>query len=380
MRIGIDATSLDPETRYTGVGVYTLKLLQHLPELEPSNVYIAYGSAGTDRPPELPDAVDWRPLPSVPLGKLSAAFTQLFQMPGIVARDALDVLHCPTVQARISRSPIPRRVTCPMVVTLHDLIPVSFYGSGRYTYPWRLRTIFRWNLRALKHAQRVITVSETSRRDILSRLNLSPTKVVTIYNGVDRPNRHATPDPPDEGDYILFVGSTEARKNLAGLLSAYSQARDAGLSYRLVAVVESDRDKLAGLEERSAELGLDGSVSFLHSVPDSDLGRLYEGASIFAFPSLAEGFGFPAVQALTYGLPVVASDIEVTREVLGDAALYTAPAESSALADALVELARDDQVRGRLREAGLRRVTRYTWSECCKHTLDVYRQALSGNQ
>lgn len=383
MRIGFDATVLAPATRYTGIGQYTLNLLQHLGRLGGPHEYVVYGAPGTAPPSGLSPNVQWRPLPRLRLGKLSALANHLLVLPRLARRDRLDLFHAPTVHARPSQPPLPRRLPCPLVVTLHDLIPLTFYGRYPKAFPWRLRLFFQWNLRALAGASRVITVSDASRQEILARLPLDAHKVVTIHNGVqqlDGALSTATEQVETmvSQPYILFVGSSEPRKNLIRLLRAYAQAVERGLEYDLVAVVEPDAGRTAAIQALRRSPPLQGRTHFLDSLPEAALWNVYRDAGLFIFPSLAEGFGFPPLEAMAAGVAVVASDLPALREILGEAAYFVEPHDQQGLASALLKLAHEPQTRRQLIAAGHLQTARYSWEECARRTLEVYEAAARG--
>jgi glycosyltransferase involved in cell wall biosynthesis len=372
VRIGLDATILSPATRYSGIGRYTSRLLQQLVEIG-GHEYVAYGTPGQRRPEEIPDAVAWRPLPRLPLGKASAMVTHLIALPRLVAADRLDLLHVPTVHPRPSFPPVPRGLPCPLVVTLHDLIPITYYERNPEGYPWRLRAFFRWNLRALNGAAKVICVSETARREIIEAIDIDPERTVTVHNGVDHPGtpEHATmPQRP----YVLYVGGSEPRKNVHGLLRGFAAAAARGLTHELVAVVGSDAARRSAIEAEVDTLGIPDRCRLVASVTDSELWQLYRAADVFVFPSFSEGFGFPPLEAMACGTPVIASDIPVLREVLGDAALFVDPADEQALACALLRLVREDGEKARLAEMGKERAAEFTWQACAEQTLAVLEQ------
>lgn len=384
MRIGFDATILGPATRHSGVGRYCLKLLNNLALLDPSHDLVIYGTHGSARPADLHGSVRWRPLPRLPLGKLSAFATFLWSLPRLARDDRLDLLHAPTVHPRPSWPPLPRRLPCPLVVTVHDLIPLTFYGQPPKRMPWRFRTFYRWNLRAATRADRVITVSETSRREILARLGLHPSKVVTIYNGVEIPRELPSGDDrgpaivPPSSPYVLFVGSYEPRKNLLGFLRAYALAVKGGLPYDLVVTADPKSGTTAEVHSEVSDQGLGERVRFYSRLSDANLWRLYKRAEMFAFPSLAEGFGFPPLEAMAAGVPVLASDLPALREVLGDTAYFVSCQDERAWTAALLHLADRPELRQRLASSGLPQANRYQWRGCAQSTLRVYEEVVDG--
>ena len=382
MRIGFDATVLAAPSRYTGTGQYAEKLLQHLPVLAPDDEFILYGEMPASQFADLPPNVRWHRLRPLPLSKLSAMATHLLVLPRLIEEHQLDVLHVPTVHTRASLPPVPRSLKCPLVVTLHDLIPITHYGSLGKPLPWRMRTYYRWNLKAAATADRIITVSECSRSEILETLDLPEERVVAIHNGVDwnapgEPAQPDAPEPPDIGaPYILFGGSFEPRKNLMRTLDAFNSAVQRGLKHHLVTIVDSSSGHAAKARESVSRLSCQNRLHFLSQLDEPTLRAVYAGADLFVFPSLAEGFGLPPLQAMVCGIPVVASDIPVMREVLGDAAYYVDPYSADSITNALLFLTSDVEQADRLARSGPVQATRYSWEKAARKTLDVYRSLM----
>ena len=246
--------------------------------------------------------------------------------------------------------------------------------------PLRSRLFYRWNLRAAAAADLVITVSEASRREILRVLSIDESRVRTIYNGVGLPQQTRSEAPGRllgaDQPYVLYVGSFEPRKNLLRLIRAYSRAVRDGLRYHLVVVADPASGQTAEVESELASSGLEQRIHFLHGVSEQDLWNAYAHADLFVFPSLAEGFGLPPLEAMAAGTPVIASGIPALREVLGEAAHFVDPHSDDELAAALLELAEDRARRNQLAEAGLSQASRYTWRDCAEKTLASYEEVI----
>jgi glycosyltransferase involved in cell wall biosynthesis len=386
MRIGFDATVLAVATRYTGTGQYAEKLIATLPLLAPDDEFVLYGSPPPSGLPEPPANVTWRPLGRLPFGRLSALAGHLITLPRLARKDRLDMLHVPTVHTRASLPPVPRALPCPLVVTIHDLIPLNYYGRSDKPLPWRLRTFYRWNLKSALKAQRIITVSETSRSEILSSLGLPPDRVVAIHNGVDfapAAGRMSTVDwKPPHGDapYVLFGGSFEPRKNLLRLIEAFDAAVQAGLGHHLLMIVDSASGHAQPVMHRAQSLACAERLHFLSGLDEPTIQAVYRGADVFIFPTLSEGFGLPPLQAMACGVPVIASDLPVMREVLGDAAYYVDPYSIGDITRSLMTVTSDDSIRRGLSEAGPRRAANFTWEATARQTLEVYRSVVKASR
>ena len=371
MRIGFDATVLSRTTRYTGVGEYTHRLLPALAKAFPDDEFILYAAPGASPTFALQPNQRWVHLPSTPLWKASAMAAQLVALPMLARGQKIDLMHTPTVHTRASMPPVPSLLGCPLVVTLHDLIPLAYYARNGEPLPWRLRTFYEWNLRRALRARRILTVSEASKRDIVTEGGVDADRISVVYNGI----------PHDDGvsgmtslaqPYILYVGSYEPRKNLRRLLEGFDEAVASSLRHHLVLVVEAESGHKAALHEYASSLACAGRLRFLDSLDDTTMSAVYAGAEMFVFPSLYEGFGLPPLQAMAAGVPVISSPAGSLREVLGEAAIYIDPHDSATIADAIRALASDRDLRGRLAIDGRRQAALYSWEKAARETMDVY--------
>jgi glycosyltransferase involved in cell wall biosynthesis len=180
-----------------------------------------------------------------------------------------------------------------------------------------------------------------------------------------------------EGPYILFVGTIEPRKNLVNLLEAFSILKQRKYPGRLV-IAGMQGWMSDDLKAFVSKLGVESFVTFLGFVEDSGLRVLYNKADVFAFPSFYEGFGFPIVEAMSCGAPVVTSDTSSCAEVAGDAALTVSPRDPKAIAEAITKIHDDRVLRGRLIENGLERSRQFSFVSTAKETLKVYQELGAG--
>jgi glycosyltransferase involved in cell wall biosynthesis len=373
LRLGFDAWGMSADLRQTGMGRYTATLLETLPRVAPGIEVFAYGGPAEPRPDWLPGAVRWRSMTGSIHPKLAALDSRLRQLPRLAAADRLDVFHAPAVHVRPSLPPVPK-LGCPVVTTVHDVLPLTYYGRS---LPLRLRAFYRWNLHRAISSERVLTVSEHSRGEIARSTGIAVGRVAVIPNGVDFP---PNPDPAVlqrlgvRPPYLLFAGSYEPRKNLAGALECYREVLRGGPPHQLVAIVERQSGHARDLHSLLHRLGLEDRVQLLSNVSDTDLRALYTQAEVVLFPSLAEGFGFPPVQAAACGVPVIASDLPVLREVMGDAAEFVDPYDPRAMARAVLDLVGNAHRRGQLVAKGALRARLFGVDACVRRHVEVYEQ------
>lgn len=256
-------------------------------------------------------------------------------------RAGVDLFHAPHY--------VLPRVHCRSVVTIHDLIhlhqPLRNPAARLYA-----RVMLG---RAVRLAWRVLTVSEAARRDLIA-FGCEAEKIVVTPNGIDA---RFTPGAAADGGYFLYAGNDKPHKNVGRLVEAF--AKVGGRLVLAGAPFERYRG-MRGVETR-------GFVS------DDELLALYRGATALVLPSLEEGFGLPAAEAMACGTAVITSTAPALVEITGDAALHVDAMSSAALADAMRRVASDDALRASLGARGVERARAFTWRKCAAKTLDAYR-------
>lgn len=255
----------------------------------------------------------------------------------------------------------------PLVATVHDLAAIERPDL----HPGRAVAQQRARLAGLGRARVVLADSGATAKALVAR-GVEAERIVVVPLGVS-----PLPPPvaaPVARPFLLAVGELAARKNLDCLLVAFAAARLGSVRLALAGPDGGQRDRLAALGRR---LGLGRRLVMLGRVADDVLAGLYQDAVALCLPSLAEGFGLPVLEAMAAGLAVVASDLEVVREVAGEAALLVAPGDPSALADGLARVAGDEALRCRLARAGPRRASAFTWDETARATVQAYHRALA---
>ncbi len=382
MRIGINALFLQKPA--TGMGQHLLHLLEGLDALdEKDQRYTLLAPrvrrAYTTRAPQLSDR--FREVDVVTrLARLGENVEQVWwEQVGIVlagSREKVDLLHCPYWSNPIW-SP------WPTVVTVHDVIQFVLPE-----YAWRKisRAYFGLVSAGARRANAIITVSECSKRDIVKLLGVPPQRIHVIGNAVDDslyPVRDAWLLAGVRERYrigprfILYFGGFDLRKNVPRLIEAYARLpASVRKEYQLVIAGRNQHlgHPLFPDPRRTVDrLGLEGSVIFTGQIREQDKAPLYSAATVFAFPSLYEGFGMPVLEAMACGTPVVTSNSSALPEVVGDAGLLVNPYDVDEICRGLCELLEDQGRREDLARRGLERARLFTWRQVAEQTLRVYR-------
>lgn len=364
MRIALDATPL--LGRRTGIGAFTLAALTALaahPELRLSAYALTWRGRGK-LPGELPDGVRAveRPMAARPLRVLWSRFDG----PAIERwTGPLEVVHGTNFVVPPSR--------CAGVVTVHDLTVLRFpelCDKATLAYPSLLR-------RALRRGAWVHAVSEFVAAEVIEHLGAPPERVVAVLSGVPV----VAAGSPGEGrrlagadTYVLALGAVEPRKDHTTLVAAFDRLARRRPDVRLV-IAGPEAWGRGQLDSALAAARHSERVVRLGYVSDSQRADLLSGAAALAFPSRYEGFGFPALEAMAAGVPVVATDAGAIGEVTAGAALLVAVGDADGLAEALELVLDDDGERARLVELGRRRAGELSWERCAAGLVDLYGRA-----
>ena len=286
-----------------------------------------------------------------------------------------DLLHVPHYT-------LPHKPPCPVVVTIHDLVHLRFpehRTSLHHLYAsWMIR-------RAVRDSAAVVTVSEATRRELQERFGARADRAVAIPNGVDerffQPVSRAAADALARRlelsrGYLLFVGNPMPHKNLPRLLVAYAGLRLVLPSAPQLVLAGDRGGARSPLPRLVRRARLEDSVRIVGHLPSEDLPALYAAATLLVVPSLWEGFGLPAAEAMACGTPVLVSDRGGLPEVVGEAGELIDPLSSDAIATALWRLVRDPARLSELAGRGRERALRFRWSETARRTAEVYRSTL----
>ncbi len=372
LRIGIEACCM---ANRRGYGRFARELIHALPEVAAEHEYILFLDKATARQVSVPSACRTVTVPTrVPPTQAAAAdgrrsLPDLWAMSRAAAREPLDVLFFPTAY---SFFPVLSRVR--VVVGIHDVLaeryPRLVFATRRAQLFWRLKM---WA--ALRQAHLVLTVSEHAKRGLLARFRLPVERVAVVHeapadiffqtppaSSVERiAKRHGV----SPGTYFLAVGGISPHKNLSTLLDAYERLTEENREIGLLLVGDFEEDVFLShfpdLEPRVKNLSQTRPIAFTGFLADEALACLYAGSVGLVMPSLDEGFGLPAAEAMACGTAVIGSRTTALPEVVGDAGLFIDPHDIAGLTHAMAQLIEDPHLRATLGTRGKARARQFSW-------------------
>jgi glycosyltransferase involved in cell wall biosynthesis len=378
MKIGISGYATD--SGKSGISQYAANIIGRFPEIAPAHEFIVFiNEADADWVRTWHPRLEVVSFPDWTAHPVANIFWHLVTFPRQLAHHGCDVVFLPAGNRRLGWN-----YGIPSVSTVHDFsqlhVPLK-YDAFRMFY------IMRVLPRMMRRLTHVISVSESTRRDLESFARVDPDRITVIYNGADL-DRFITRDRaaaksaitaelgvPE--NFVLYISRLEhPGKNHVRLIEAFSRfKRETGLPHKLV-LVGSRWSGAELIEEKVEELGLKDDVIFPGFVPNDTLPELYAAADALVFPSLFEGFGIPVLEAMACGTPVCASNVSSIPEVVGDAGLLFDPLDTESIANSLSRILTDQPLRERLIEAGLTQASRFTWDKAASAVLQKIEQAV----
>jgi len=386
MAVIIDASPLQTEHRYRGVGYYVRNLLMHIEG--PRYTLLTLPAQGTEESLLLQNLAQrgfritqcWRP--RWPRYRFQWLWGQIFLPVGLF-RNGLSLFHATDFNS------LPFWYGRRIVATVYDLIPLK---TGFSSFPADLRigfSLYLWSLRRTNH---LIAISEATKRDIIKALQIPAEKITVIPLACDR-KRFRPPDNDAKVNevlklyellnrpYFFYVGSAEPHKNVNLLLTAFSEVlRNSQVTVDLIIGGKWSRNNICWFEERKKQLGLGPEARWIGFVPEEHLPLLYAGARAFIFPSSMEGFGLPVLEAMSCGTPVITTKVSPLSEVAGNAALLIEPGSLADLVVAMRRLLQEDSLRWTLSRLSIEQASRFSWEHTAHLTEQVYERVLGGGE
>ncbi len=370
-RIGIDARKLQD----FGIGTYIRNLVRALAEIATVDFQARYvllvraddREQLADLPANFELAVESAPVYSA---------RELVTLSWQLWRQRLDLYHA-------THYVLPAAAPSRVVVTIHDIIHLLYpeFLPNRLAFFYARRMIHR----SLTRGDRIIAVSQNTRADLMQTFGVDGRKIEVIYNGVEDVFRRRLPEEEIERwlrslgltrPYLLFVGNPKPHKNLDTVVQAYAKARQlAPFDAPLICVGNRSGSEFK-IRQRAEHLGIGDQVRLLGHVAQEALPAIYQGAALFLYPTLYEGFGLPVVEAMASGIAVITSNTSALKEIAQSYALLVDPLDIPAMAKAIAQCMAEPEHRAALASLGQRRAQDFRWEKTARQTLGVYRAVL----
>jgi glycosyltransferase involved in cell wall biosynthesis len=370
--IGIDARKIQD----FGIGTYVRSLVRSLAAIDAENRYVLLAKPGDrDGLSDLPDnfqvALESSPVYSI---------RELVALSWHLYRRKLDLYHS-------THYVLPAWVQSKVVVTIHDIIHLLYpeFLPSNLAFLYAQRMIRR----SLTRGDRIIAVSQNTRFDLMQHFDIDGEKIQVVHNGVDDAFRQRL--APEElqrwlrdlgvpQPYLLFVGNpAKPHKNLDTLVQAYARARRMAQFDAPLICVGSRQGSEFKIRSRAEYLGIGDRVRLLGHVAQEAMPAIYQGATLFLYPTLYEGFGLPVIEAMASGVAVITSNTSALKEIAEGYALLVDPLDLDGMAKAIAHLMGSPERRAAFVERGLRRAEEFRWDEMARKTLDIYLSVIEGS-
>lgn len=365
MRIGFDARAV---RHRKGIGTYSRNLLQQYAEAGVEVVVFVED----EQKPSVPRA-DTFTLVSANMDPLASSGRNAFR--SLVKSSNVDLIHVPSPWAA---TPLP----VPLVTTAHDVTPFIYPRS----LPLAVRMRYKRQLRkTLQEARRIITVSQILFSALSIYEHLNPAKVRVIHNGVSENFLPQTDEAVLHAarvryslprDFAFWAGDFRPEKNVLFLIQAWERLQRRLVDPPALVLAGALKAEYHKLRREVEKRGLEGKVLFPGFIGEEDLPAVYSLANVFVFPSLAEGFGLPPLEAMACGTPCIVSNSSSLPEVAGAAGLLFDPTSLDSFEECITRILNDPELHDSLRAAGLEQAKRFSWARAAEETLAVYRSAL----
>lgn len=372
MRIGIDARLIN----WPGIGRYVASLIENLLPLSSPHDYIIYFASVQDQT-IMPSLAQNNRVEKVIFPYPVFSISEQLQWPRRIRQDHLDLFHAPHYV-------VPLAASVPMVVTIHDLVgfrfPEHMYGTiARFYYQSMTRL-------AVRKADKSITDSDFTRSEMVNLLHTSPSKIQTVYLGVDQTKFLFHPQNDEKflrqynfpGRTMLYLGTKKPWKNLPLIIHVLKELIQAQEDVTLI-LSGKDARRQQDLSQLIQNLGLQAHIQEVGYIEETAVSAFYRAATLFTFPSYYEGFGLPVLEAMASGVPVIASHSASIPEIVGDAGMLLDPHKVPEWVHHTRALLNDEPQRQHLIQQGIRRSQMFTWHKCATETLAVYESAANGS-
>jgi len=382
LRIGIDVSTLLNHGPDIGAGRYILNLVKNLLKIDKKNTYILTGRYITEehirhiydiKKSFKNSSIELR-LYKTSQGKL-AIWDRLRFPPLEFLGFKADVLHCPDYL-------IPPTLNKNIILTIHDL---AFMRFPEFNFEWFIKKYTREVKKNIQISKKIIADSKSTKNDIVNFFKIDSHKIEVIYLASDkifkplslnRIDKNITKKYKIYKKYILSVGTIEPRKNFITLIKVFNRLKQkkTGFDYKLVIAGRTGWKSETTYRERDKSPYRE-DILFIGRIPDSDLVQIYNQAELFIYPSLFEGFGLPPLEAMSCGLPVIASNCPALKEVIGNAGITIPPKNYDEFRKQILYVLQNSSVKDALKKKSLIRVNKFNWTDTARKTLEIYKKS-----
>lgn len=358
-----------------GIGRYVFELLKNLLEINSAYEYYIFFDPENSNQDDLETLRQYKSSQLIPAPYRHYSIAEQFFFPKLLHKYKLDLVHFPNFN-------VPVRYKGKYIVTIHDMVhhKISGHKKSRLLWFYGYKYVIE---QAAKRASVIITVTESAKKDIVDLLKVPAKKIEVIYEAPFLAH-------PEEGrleklkkqmfltrPYFLFVGTLERKKNIVGLAKAFDKFIDLyNLNMDLIFAGKSD-SHYPEIKQQALSIKHADRLIFTGYINDKDLSALYLGAYAFITASLHEGFGLPGVEAMQFGLPVLASDTSVFNEVYDNAAIYFNPSDPQDIAEQMRLIAQDQSFYEQMREKSLMRSSIFDWKKTALETAKLYDKLMT---
>ena len=369
MRIGIEAQRIFRKNKH-GMDYVVLQEIKEIQKMDNENEYFVFVAPGEDRCLDNTNNVH-----VIVIGGGFYPFWEQFTLPRAVHQLHLDMLHCTS-----NTAPIFCRV--PLILTLHDIIFLEPRDKSNKSFYQNLGWFYRRLIvpRILPKCQRIITVSEFEKKNIISKLNISEEHITMIYNGYNewfisvQDKRQIYKKYIDEPGYFFFLGNTDPKKNTERTLIAYSQYLEKSDVKRKLLMADLDKNYLDSIIERNHIENIRNMIVMPGYIVNSDLPYIYNNAFAFLYTSLRESFGIPLLEAMACGTPVITSNTSSMPEIGGENAILINPEKSEEITEKMLLLEEDNLYYHNQEKYGIERSQLFSWKKTAEKLLTLYKE------
>ena len=365
MRIGIEAQRIFRKNKH-GMDYVVLQEILQLQQMDHENEYFVFVKPGPDR-----CVNDTKNFHIVEVNMPSYPLWEQVALPQAAKKAQVDLLHCTSNTA-------PIWCNIPLVLTLHDIIFLEPRDKSNKSLYQNMGWFYRRLMvpRILDKCQRIITVSNFEKDNIVHKLGIEEERMAMIYNGYNEWFKPlSSPRPLDglEAGFLFFLGNTDPKKNTERTLIAYSNYLERSCVKRPLLMADLNKDYLDGIITRNHIENIRDKIIMPGYIPNADLPFIYNNAFAFLYTSLRESFGIPLLEAMACGTPVITSNTSSMPEIGGPNAILVNPEKADEIADALIKLENDEAYYQQQKEIGLKRAQLFSWKKTAEQLLQLYK-------